>query len=248
MASRLSGKVAVITGAAGGIGQAIAERFAAEGANIAVADRQAADETGRLVQAHGVKFLGLTCDVSDQQAVERFAEKVRAEMGRVDILYNNAAIIGKAPFEELAFETWKSFFAVNLDGYFLMAKAFLPDLKKSGAGRIINMTSTSVWVGMPNMVHYITTKAAIMGFTNSLATELGAHGITVNAIAPSIVRTRTTEGLEPEAVFSMLAGMQALNRTQQPQDLTGAALFLASADAGFITGQTIVVDGGMTRR
>jgi NAD(P)-dependent dehydrogenase (short-subunit alcohol dehydrogenase family) len=248
MMVRLKGKVAVITGGASGIGQALAERFALEGADIAVVDSKSADATGKLVSTHGRKFISVTCDVSNPKEVEAGARQIREALSGADILVNNAAIFGKSSFEELSFEQWRSLLAVNLDGAFLMTKTFLPDLKKSGGGRIINMTSTTVWSNVPEMVHYITSKASLIGFTTSLATEVGKYGITVNAIAPSLVRTPSSMTLNSEEVFTTLANMQVINRTQLPTDITGAAVFLASEDAAFITAQVIAVDGGLTRR
>lgn len=245
----LAGKIAVVTGAARGIGQAIAERFALEGADVAVADVGPTDETAALVRASGSRFLGASLDVSQPAMVEAFALQVRRELGRADIVVNNAGIMKKVDFQDLTFEEWKHFQAVNLDSQFLMVKGFLEDLAGSSAGRVINMASNSVWGNLPRAVHYVTTKAAILGFTSSLATELGPLGVTVNAIAPSLVRTPGRSAFEgAEADYAMLAGRQVIHRVQTPADITGAAVFLASEDSGFMTGQTLVVDGGLTRR
>lgn len=249
MKKALVGRIAVITGGGRGIGQAIAERFAHEGADIAVADIGDAGETEALVRAAGARFCSGRLDVSQPDSVQEFARQVRLELGRADIVVNNAGIMGKISFDDLSFEDWKRFQQINLDSQFLMAKAFLEDLKQSSAGRIINMASNSVWTTLPQSVHYITTKAAILGFTSSLATELGPFGIAVNAIAPSLVRTPgRSEFAGAEADYAMVAARQVLRRVQTPVDITGAATFLASEDGGFITGQTIAVDGGLTRR
>jgi len=163
-------------------------------------------------------------------------------------LVNNAGIYPLIPFDELTFEQWKKTFEINVDSGFLMAKAFVPGMKRNGWGRIINLTSTTYWLKIEAYTHYISTKAANIGFTRALASDLGKDGITVNAIAPSLVRTATTEASALSAMFDVLPNMlQAIPRLQVPLDLTGAAAFLASDDASFITGQTLAVDGGMVR-
>jgi 3-oxoacyl-[acyl-carrier protein] reductase/(S)-1-phenylethanol dehydrogenase len=148
----------------------------------------------------------------------------------------------------LSFESWKRIFEVNVDSNFLMAKAFVPGMKARNWGRIVNLTSTTFWLKIEAYTHYISSKAANIGFTRALASELGPHGITVNAIAPSLVRTRTTEASALAAMFEVLPTMlQAIPRLQLPQDLAGVASFLASEDSAFMTGQTLAVDGGMVR-
>lgn len=248
MSGRLAGRVAVVTGGSAGLGRAIAQRLAAEGASIAVADRNEAIDTRREVEAAGSNFLGVECDVSDPAQVEAFARRVREELGGADIVVNNAAIASKISFDELTFEEWQKFFAINVNGYLLVAKALLHDLKRSNCGRIINMTSTSVWLGGPAFTPYVAAKGAINGFTNSLATDLGQYGITVNGIAPGLVRTPATARIHNDEGFARIVAMQALKREQKPEDVAAAAAFLASDDASFITGQILVVDGGLTRR
>lgn len=248
MSERLKGKIAVITGGAAGIGQAIAKRYAEEGADIAIADIGSTADTERLVKAAGRRVLAVKCDTSKPAEVAAFAARVEAEFGRCDILVNNVGIYPLVPFEQLSFEQWKQTFEVNVDSQFLMSKAFVPGMKARGWGRIISMSSTVYWLKIDAYTHYIATKAANIGFTRALATELGPHGITVNAIAPSLVRNATTEASPLAAMFDALPQMlQSIPRTQVPEDLTGTAVFLASDDAAFITAQTLAVDGGMVR-
>lgn len=248
MSGRLNKRVAVITGGASGIGRAIAERFAAEGADIAIADLAPADRTIASAHALGREALALTCDVSNPDDVTEFSKQVIARFGRCDILVNNAGIYPMQAFEDIAFAQWKRMFAINVDSQYLMAQAFVPAMKQAGWGRIINLTSTTYWLNIEHYVHYVSTKAANIGFTRALASELGKHGITVNAIAPSLVRTATTEASPLAAMFETLPDMmQAIKRLSVPEDLTGTAAFLASDDAAFLTGQTLAVDGGMVR-
>ncbi|CAG4883883.1 (S)-1-Phenylethanol dehydrogenase [Georgfuchsia toluolica] len=248
MTQRLKGKVAVITGGANGIGKAIALRYAAEGADIAIADVSPSAETDAAIKALDRRVLSVKCDVSNPGEVDAFAQKVKSTLGRCDILVNNAGIYPLKPFDDLTFEEWKKIFAINVDSGFLMAKTFVPGMKAAGWGRIINLTSTTYWLKIEAYTHYISTKAANIGFTRALATELGKFGITVNAIAPSLVRTATSEASPLAEMFEILPGMlQSIPRLQVPEDLAGTAAFLASDDASFITAQTIAVDGGMVR-
>jgi 3-oxoacyl-[acyl-carrier protein] reductase/(S)-1-phenylethanol dehydrogenase len=247
MSKRLQGKVAVITGGAAGIGAAIAQRFAEEGADIAIADIADASATEAAVKASGGRFMSRKLDTSKEAEVADFADEV-SSFGRCDILVNNVGIYPLTPFEDLKFSDWKRIFEINVDSQFLMSKIFVPAMKQNGWGRIISMTSTVYWLKIEAYTHYISTKAANIGFTRALATELGPYGITVNAIAPSLVRTATSENSPLAGFFDAIPEMlQSIKRTQLPADLTGAAAFLASDDSAFMTGQTMVVDGGMIR-
>jgi 3-oxoacyl-[acyl-carrier protein] reductase/(S)-1-phenylethanol dehydrogenase len=247
MAGRLTGKVAVVTGAAAGIGYAIAERFAAEGADIAIADLSPAAEIEATVAAHGRRAFSVQLDVSKPDQVKDFAGAVAGKFGRADILVNCAGIYPLKAFDDISFEDWKRIFEINVDSQFLMAKNFVPGMKAAGWGRIVNLTSAVFWLNIENFVHYVTTKAANIGFTRALASEVGAFGITVNAIAPSLVRTKTSESSALADMYDFVAQTQAIKRLQVPGDLTGAALFLVSDDAAFVTGQTLPVDGGAVR-
>jgi NAD(P)-dependent dehydrogenase (short-subunit alcohol dehydrogenase family) len=249
MRSRHEGRVAVVTGAASGIGQAYARRLAEDGADIAIADISFAEETEAFVAMAGRQVLSKICDVSSQESVNAFARATLEHFGRVDILVNNAGIYPTSSFAETDFALWRKVLAINLDGAFLMCKAFVPSMQKRRWGRIINITSGTVWLPTPLLLAYISSKAAIIGLTRSLATELGAEGITVNAIAPGLVKTQSNaSGPHPqEDFFARTIAQQAIKRQQLPEDLVGTVSFLASDDAAFLTGQTISVDGGVVR-
>ena len=244
----LKGKVAVVTGGSKGMGQAFAKRLAEDGADVAIAATHESPETEQLIQGIGRKAKNFACNVSSPKDVSQFAEAVKSEFGQCDILVNNAGIYPFQPFDEMNFDDWRKVLATDLDSLFLMCKAFVPGMKARGYGRVINLTTTTGWLVAPNVTHYTAAKMGMIGFTRALATEMGEFGITVNAIAPGMVRTGTTEkGPHQAQMFDMVAGMQALKRTEEPGDVVGVLSFLASDDTAFMTGQTLVVDGGIIR-
>ncbi len=246
MTNRLEGRVAIITGAARGLGRAYALGMAREGANIVAVDLLDASATASAVETLGVKALVLKLDVSVEEETQRMAQETLETFGRIDILINNAAISPEQPFEEITFEDWRRVLSVDIDGVFLCAKAVVPQMKQQQSGRIINIASSTVFMSFPNLTHYITSKAGVIGLTRALATELGEHGITVNAISPGLTQTERTESV-PDEIWNMQVAMQSIKRREMPEDLVGTAIFLASDEAAFITGQLLSVCGGFVK-
>jgi NAD(P)-dependent dehydrogenase (short-subunit alcohol dehydrogenase family) len=248
MTQSLEGKSVIITGAAGGLGRVFALAFADAGASVAAADinESGALETAALIQARGGRAMGLWVDVSDETSTKQMAEKVALEFGGIDVLVNNASIyagLERKPFFELEVATWDRVINVNLKGPWLCAKAVYAHLKASNVGRIINISSATVHSGSPNWAHYVSSKGGVIALTRAMAREAGDDGITVNAIAPGFTLTDASLGLiENAESYGVTRG--ALKRSQQPEDVVGAALFLASSASEFITGQTLIVDGG----
>jgi NAD(P)-dependent dehydrogenase (short-subunit alcohol dehydrogenase family) len=246
MSNRLAGKVAVITGAARGLGRAYSLGMAGEGANIVAVDVSDASGTKAAVEELGATSLALKLDVSIEEDTLRLAEETVDAFGRIDILVNNAAISPEQPFDEISFADWRNLLAVDLDGVFLCIKAVVPQMKKQGYGRIINISSSTFFMTFPNLCHYITAKAGVIGMTRALSVELGGYGITVNAISPGLTQTERTVTV-PQEIWDFQVSMQAIKRPETPSDLVGAVIFLASDEAAFITGQTLCVDGGFVK-
>ncbi|GAB4536964.1 MAG: SDR family NAD(P)-dependent oxidoreductase [Pleurocapsa sp.] len=241
------GKVAVVTGASSGMGQEFARYLAAEGANLVLAWRHPATETKKMVEDLGGKAIAEACDVTSGEDVEQLAAATKSEFGHCDILVNNAGIYPFQAFSAMSFEDWRKIFAVNLDSLFFTCKAFIPLMEQNNWGRIINISSNVCWLVAPQVTHYTAAKMGVIGFTRALATEVANAGITVNAITPGLVRTGTTEKGEQAGMFEMVKQMQAIHRTEEPQDVAKVVSFLASEDSRFMTGQTLMVDGGMIR-
>ncbi|MDF1593584.1 MAG: 3-oxoacyl-ACP reductase FabG [Desulfobacterales bacterium] len=253
---RLKDKVAIVTGGGYGIGRAYAMGMAAEGAKVVIADinLDAARKAAADIQTAGGEALPLKIDVSSEKSTLEMAEKTKEHFGRIDILINNAAIFGRVkitrvPFYELDLEEWDRVFAVNLKGTLLCCRAVFPQMKARQSGKIINISSSGVLFGNPNYVHYVASKAGIIGLTRSLARELGAYNINVNCLLPGA--TVTEDPNDKEAMERRLKRFEnnllpkrCLKRVQYPDSLVGAIIFLASAESDFMTGQSIVVDGG----
>lgn len=242
----MSKGTAVVTGAANGIGQAYAQRLAADGFDIAVADVGDAAATRALVEATGRKFYSSIVDVTSPTSTLQFAADVSANMPPVAALVNNAGIYPWRSFAETDYALWRKVIGVNLDGTFLMSKAFVPGMVERKCGRIVNVASTTFWLNAPDMTAYIASKAGVIGFTRALASEVGAFGVTANVIAPGLTNTKSMRGTN-EDVFDYLPKQQAIPRVIEPQDLVGVVSFLCSPDSAFVTGQTIAADGGQVR-
>ena len=248
---RLNDRVIIVTGGAHGIGRAYCNGLAAEGAKVVVADLDGpgAQAVARSLGESGRDALGVTVDVSQQDDVESMVGEALERFGRIDGLINNAAMfqlpaMSRVPLEELPIAEWDQLMAVNLRGVFLGCRAVVPHMKTQGSGKIVNISSGTVYQGTPFIAHYVTSKAGVIGFTRSLARELGDHNINVNAIAPGL--TLSLDEIPEDRLEASRQRMQArsIKRAQVPQDLVGTAVFLCSPDSDFMTGQTLVVDGG----
>jgi len=246
---QLKDKVAIVTGGAQGIGFAVAETLADRGASLVIGDvTGAADAAGRL-SARGVRAVGVTVDVASERDTAAMAEAAVSAFGGIDILVNNAGIyatLKPKPFEQIDPAEWRRVMEVNVLGVFLCARAVLPAMRARGGGRIINISSGVAFKGNPNMAHYVASKGAVVSLTRALATELGARGIMVNSVAPGLT---LSDGLRANP--ELMAGVRerslrgrVLARDMLPADLVGAVAFFAGPDSAFITGQTLVVDGG----
>jgi NAD(P)-dependent dehydrogenase (short-subunit alcohol dehydrogenase family) len=246
---RLSKKVAIITGAAQGIGAAYARTFAAEGADVVVGDVL---DTGPIVaelKEKGARVIGVHADVTKRETLDAMVARAVKDFGGVHICVTNAAIFGNlplTPFMDIESADWDKIMAVNVRGVFETIRAVTPVMRKQKYGKIINVASGTVFKGSPMLLHYVTSKAAVVGLTRAIARELGDDGIRVNCVAPGLVMSPNVRN-NPAWVGPIVANnvaSRAIKRDAQPEDIVGTVLFLASADSDFMTGQTVVVDGG----
>ncbi len=247
---QLEGKVVVVTGGARGLGRAYAEAMAREGASVVAGDVRDTAETVASIEAEGGNVLGLTLDVTDMANCADMAKQAVERFGRIDVLVNNAALYGDISggrFDDLADDQWDRVMAVNVKGIWQCCKACVPAMREAGGGSIINISSLAATYGMPFAADYATSKAAVIGLSRSLARELGRDWIRVNAVAPSAVLTEGTEGYMGEVkekALAVIASGQSLKSNLETDDMVGTIVFLASDASKFVTGQTIMVDGG----
>jgi NAD(P)-dependent dehydrogenase (short-subunit alcohol dehydrogenase family) len=248
----VAGRVVIVTGAGQGIGREFARQFAAAGAIPVVADLniEAAQNVLAEIEAVGGRGIAVKVDIGDRASVDAMVDASLAEFGRVDVLINNAAIFAtleKRPFDQIPQAEWERVMRINITGVFNSVCAVAATMRKAQWGRIVNISSDAVRLGVANYLHYVTSKSALIGMTNALARELGPHGVTVNCIRPGGVATEVDRAVNPtlERRQQQLA-QQCLPRSQVPADLVGLVMFLSSPASAFVTGQTIACDGGLT--
>jgi NAD(P)-dependent dehydrogenase (short-subunit alcohol dehydrogenase family) len=245
--SLLDGKVAVVTGAAQGIGRAIAEGLAAEGARIVVADLKGAEEAARSFP-HGV---GIAVDVANEADVQRLVDETVERCGSIDILVNNAGLyasLAMRPFDQIPLDEWRQVMDVNVASMFLTCRAIVPVMREHGGGKIVNISSGTPFRGVPFLLHYVTSKGAIVAFTRALAKEVGKDNVLVNCVAPGFTMSAGVEA-HPEVIEKLRdvsVSARTIQRDQVPEDVVGAVVYLCGPGSEFVTGQTIVIDGGQT--
>jgi NAD(P)-dependent dehydrogenase (short-subunit alcohol dehydrogenase family) len=240
---KMQDRVAIVTGAAQGIGRAVADKLAAEGARVVVVDRNA---DGATAAAAAVGGRAVAADVSRPEDVQRFVDETLSAYGKVDALVNAAAIVPFLAWDDVDFDEWRRIMSTNLDGVFLTIKAVEGPMRDAGYGRIVNIASNVVLAGTPNLAHYVASKGGVLGFTRAAARELGKHGITVNAVAPGLTETEGVLASPHAEAFDFVQMPQCIPRRGVAADIAPSVAFLCSEEAGWVTGQMLVADAGMT--
>lgn len=245
MTERLKGKTALVTGAAQGIGRAIAERLAADGATVVISDINA---DGAEAAAKAIGAIAIAADVADPMAVGNLFKEIEAQTGGIDVLVNNASIVPFVAWDEVDLDHWRKIIDVNLTGTFIVTRAATDQMRARGKpGRVISISSNTFFAGTPNMAAYVAAKGGVIGFTRALATELGKYGITANAVTPGLIESDGVKASPHNEAFGFVEMLQAMPGKGQPQHIADVVAFLASDDARWITGQTLNVDAGMVR-
>jgi len=238
-------QVAIITGAAGGLGREFALALAEQGATVAIADIKDGAEVVAEITALGGQAYSEICDLAEEQQIRDFCARVLVKYGRCDILVNNAAYLPLTPFSELTMKTFRKFEAVNVEAPLILAQCLTPSMAANNYGRIVQIASSTLGTPMPNFTAYITTKMGSVGLTRALAAEFTNSGIVVNALSPGLTKTAESEKSLPTELFDFVKNMQLIDRNEVPQDLVGTLLFLTSKQCSFLFGQTINCDGGV---
>ena len=243
---RFDGRVAVVSGAAQGMGKAVALRLGSEGATVVAVDINGEAATVTAEALGGASF-SASCDIGDESSVARLFDTVATRLGKLDVLVNVAGIVPFVKWDELDFAEWRRVMRVNLDGLYLMCRAGSDLMRKNKYGRIVNFSSNSIFAGTPNMAHYVASKGGVLTFTRALATELGSYGITANSICPGLIDTEGVQISPHKDSFDFVEMLQAIKGRGLPKDVVPAVAFLASEEAHWITGQALNVDAGMVR-
>ncbi len=244
--SSFAGRTAIVTGAAQGIGAAIAANLAAAGATVVVADINS-DGAAAVADKLGEPSFAVPVDIADPESVAALHAEVTRRTGRIDILVNNAAIVPFIAWDDVDFDSWRRILRVDLDGVYLMCRASSDVMRSRGYGRIVNIASNTFFAGTPNMAPYVAAKGGVVGLTRALATELGPYGITVNAVSPGLTASEGVLSSPHAEAFDFVGTLQALKRRAVPEDIAPAVAFLAAEEASWITGSTVNVDGGHVR-
>jgi pyridoxal 4-dehydrogenase len=240
---KLQDRVAIVTGAAQGIGKAVADKLAAEGAKVVAVD---VNGEGAERTAEGVDGTAVQADISKPEDVQRMVDETVSQYGKVDVLANVAAIVPFTAWDDITFDDWRRIMSVNLDGLFLTMKAVERPMRAAGYGRIVNVTSNVILAGTPNLAHYVASKGGVWAFTRAAARELGKYGITVNSVAPGLTATEGVMASPHAEAFEFVQMLQCIPRRGEAADIAPSVAFLASEEAGWVTGQLLVADAGMT--